>query len=217
MRYESDRIVEAHWQAEQAFVERYFDGILTPVRILDVPVGTGRFLGIYPVGAEVYGVDVSPAMLAEAQKKSSRGVVRLFEGDVTHLNSVADSSVDVIVCFRMLHLFASNDRRAMLREFARVLHGRLLLQAYVSAPAHRRIAHGLRSRVGVLFRRLKAVFCSSSHTPWGHIQSYPISMEEVSDLLAGVGLRIQCVHTLGSYHQQEILVIEAVCCGQGND
>src|SRR5688572_28751834 len=38
-------------------------------RILDAGVGTGRNIPYYPVGATVLGVDLSPAMLARAERR----------------------------------------------------------------------------------------------------------------------------------------------------
>jgi ubiquinone/menaquinone biosynthesis C-methylase UbiE len=38
-------------------------------RILDAGVGTGRNFAFYPPGANIVGIDISPAMLARAQQR----------------------------------------------------------------------------------------------------------------------------------------------------
>ena len=41
-------------------------------RILDAGVGTGRNMPFYPEGAEMIGIDLSPAMLAGAARRRAR-------------------------------------------------------------------------------------------------------------------------------------------------
>ena len=38
-------------------------------RVLDVGVGTGRNMPFYPPGAEIVGIDLSPKMLARAERR----------------------------------------------------------------------------------------------------------------------------------------------------
>jgi ubiquinone/menaquinone biosynthesis C-methylase UbiE len=38
-------------------------------RVLDAGIGTGRNIQFYPPGAQVVGIDISPAMLARAERK----------------------------------------------------------------------------------------------------------------------------------------------------
>src|SRR5712691_4773321 len=56
-------------------------------RLLDAGVGTGRNFPFYPRGAEVVGIDISPAMLARAERRrrSSGANVELRQMDVTKL------------------------------------------------------------------------------------------------------------------------------------
>ena len=39
-------------------------------RLLDAGIGTGRNIQYYPVGADVVGIDLSPAMLARAEERA---------------------------------------------------------------------------------------------------------------------------------------------------
>jgi len=68
-------------------------------RILDVGVGTGFSLPLYPRHAHVIGVDLSSKMLWEAQKKVLHERLRhvaLMEMDASHL-AFPDSTFDVVI------------------------------------------------------------------------------------------------------------------------
>jgi phosphatidylethanolamine/phosphatidyl-N-methylethanolamine N-methyltransferase len=67
--------------------------------VLDVGVGTGLSLPLYPSHARVVGVDLSRAMLREAQKKIRQqhlDHVTLLEMDATHL-AFPDRMFDVVI------------------------------------------------------------------------------------------------------------------------
>jgi SAM-dependent methyltransferase len=101
-------------------------------RLLDAGCGSGQFgLAFAARGAEVVGVDLSPAMVARArQHGAERGVdVEWREGDLTRLAD-PDGSYDAIIA-RVSLQFVPNPAAA-LTEFRRVLRpdGRL----YASIP-----------------------------------------------------------------------------------
>ena len=55
-------------------------------RILDAGVGTGRNFPFYPMGATITGIDISPAMLARAERRASAAAnIELRPMDVTKL------------------------------------------------------------------------------------------------------------------------------------
>src|SRR4029077_1436596 len=57
-------------------------------RILEAGVGTGRNFPFYPLGSEVVGIDLSPAMLSRAERRrhSAAAQVELRQMDVTRLD-----------------------------------------------------------------------------------------------------------------------------------
>jgi demethylmenaquinone methyltransferase/2-methoxy-6-polyprenyl-1,4-benzoquinol methylase len=67
-------------------------------RILDAGVGTGRNIPFYPGQSQVTGIDLSPAMLAQAGKRKARfgSDVELREMDVCK-TEFADGSFDAVV------------------------------------------------------------------------------------------------------------------------
>src|SRR5205085_8119269 len=67
-------------------------------RILDAGVGTGRNFPFYPPGSEVVGIDLSPAMLARAERRRPTAAARveLRQMDVTRLG-FPDRSFDAAI------------------------------------------------------------------------------------------------------------------------
>jgi ubiquinone/menaquinone biosynthesis C-methylase UbiE len=109
-----------------------FDGMSG--RILDAGVGTGRNIPFYPRGAEVVGIDQSPAMLARAARRAREfgRPVELHEMDVTHL-ALPDRSFDAAVASFLFCVLPNDLQVPALLEIARVLKpgGSLRLLEYV--------------------------------------------------------------------------------------
>jgi ubiquinone/menaquinone biosynthesis C-methylase UbiE len=120
-----------------------FDGLSG--RILDAGVGTGRNVEFYPQGAEVVGIDISPAMLARAARrlKKSSAAIELREMDVSRLDFPA-GSFDVAVATFLFCVLPDELQRPALRELGRVVRtdGSIRLLDYVrpQRPLRRAIA-----------------------------------------------------------------------------
>ncbi len=104
--------------------------------VLEVAVGTGLNLGLYPDGARLTGVDFSPAMLQRARDRARRlgRTVDLREGDA-HALAFPDASFDTVVC--TFSLCGIPDQRQAIAEMRRVLRpgGQLLLADHVAGSA----------------------------------------------------------------------------------
>jgi ubiquinone/menaquinone biosynthesis C-methylase UbiE len=97
--------------------------------VLEVAVGTGLNLGLYPEQATVTGIDLSPAMLEVARKRAAElgREVDLRVGNAQRLE-FDDASFDTVVC--TLGLCAVPDDGGAVDEMVRVLRpGGLLLLA----------------------------------------------------------------------------------------
>jgi ubiquinone/menaquinone biosynthesis C-methylase UbiE len=120
-----------------------FDGLSG--RILDAGIGTGRNVEFYPRGAEVVGIDISPAMLARAARrlKKSSATIELREMDVTRLDFPA-GSFDVAVATFLFCVLPDELQGPALRELGRVVRagGTVRLLDYVrpERPLRRAIA-----------------------------------------------------------------------------
>jgi len=102
--------------------------------VLEVAIGTGLNLPIYPADVRLTGVDLSPAMLAVARSRAAElgREVDLREGDAQSL-PFPDASFDTVVS--TLSLCAIPDDRAAIAEMRRVLRpgGRLLLLDHIGS------------------------------------------------------------------------------------
>ena len=102
--------------------------------VLEVAVGTGLNLGLYPEDARLTGIEWSPAMLEIARRRAGHlgRAADLREGDAQAL-PFPDASFDTVVC--TLSLCAIPDDKRAIAEMIRVLRpgGRLLLLDHVAA------------------------------------------------------------------------------------
>lgn len=91
-------------------------------RILDAGVGTGRNFPFYPPGAEVVGIDLSPAMLARAERRRPAAAtqVELRQMDVTRLE-FPDHSFDAAVATFLFCTLPDDLQVTGMRELRRVV------------------------------------------------------------------------------------------------
>ena len=110
--------------------------------LLDAGIGTGRNMPFYPQECRVVGIDVSPAMLAGAARRSERlgRPVGLVEMDVCQ-TGFADSSLDAVVATFLFCVLEPRQQLPALRELARVCKPngqiRLLEYSYSKDPVRR--------------------------------------------------------------------------------
>jgi ubiquinone/menaquinone biosynthesis C-methylase UbiE len=119
--------------------------------VLEVAIGTGRNLPLYPDSIRLTGVDFSPEMLQLAQRRAEElgRPVDLRLGDAQALD-LPDAAFDTVVC--TLSLCAIPDQRRAIAEMKRVLRpgGRLLLLDHVAAaPRAARAIQWLLERITV--------------------------------------------------------------------
>lgn len=103
-------------------------------RLLDAGVGTGRNILYYPSGSTVVGIDLSPAMLARAERRRNRlnAAVELRVMDVLHLD-FPDNSFDAAVATFLFCVLPEELQVVALRELGRVVKpgGLIRLLEYV--------------------------------------------------------------------------------------
>jgi len=124
-------------------------------RILEIGVGTGISLGMYPKNTRVVGIDLSPSMLDIAAEKSRRmgwGHVVLKRMDAERL-SFSDRSFDVCVAMYVVSVTPRPDR--LMAEMARVTKpgGRVFVVNHFTRPgtllrAFEKVLEPLAPRIG---------------------------------------------------------------------
>ena len=122
--YDRDRIGSAEWEREQEVVESFLRDARPRSNdlVLDIPVGTGRFLELYKsLGCRAAGLDISEEMLEQAVVRAADLELdaELGIGDITSI-AADDSSATVVICVRILNLLGFNDFRRALAEASRV-------------------------------------------------------------------------------------------------
>jgi ubiquinone/menaquinone biosynthesis C-methylase UbiE len=127
--YETVRKKQARWHRENELVE----ALLVPKKlgkVLDVPVGTGRFLKLYDtLGATlVDGIDISDDMLRLAAKKLRplRVPVALIKGDARKIHK-PNRYYETTVCIRFLDLIDEKAMRTVMTELCRVTKTQIIL------------------------------------------------------------------------------------------
>jgi ubiquinone/menaquinone biosynthesis C-methylase UbiE len=103
-------------------------------RVLDAGVGTGRNMPFYPRDAEMVGIDLSPAMLARAERRRAAldAKVDLRRMDVTRLD-FPDASFDAAVATFLFCVLPEELQAPAIAELGRVVKpgGEIRLLEYV--------------------------------------------------------------------------------------
>ena len=125
------------------------------MHVLDVGCGTGTNLMLYhAAGCNVFGIDLSPAMVEIAQKKlGGRAKIRL--GDASKM-PYSDESFDLVTGIFTLHEMPYEIRPSVISEMIRVVKhdGRILLIDYHPGPI--RFPKGWMYKAIILFFEIMA-------------------------------------------------------------
>jgi ubiquinone/menaquinone biosynthesis C-methylase UbiE len=122
-----------HWRETQLAIAEGISG-----RILEAGCGTAQLtLSLLERGLDVYGCDISPAMLGVGRHKLAahgQDPARLLTGDILRLPFAGDSC-DYVLLTGVLGLLSLRDQRLALREMLRVSRrGLRLLEPLVMRP-----------------------------------------------------------------------------------
>jgi ubiquinone/menaquinone biosynthesis C-methylase UbiE len=141
-------------------------------RTLEVGVGTGRNIPLYPSDVELTGVDLTPGMLDVARRRSVDRPVDLRVGDAQALD-LPEAAFDTVVI--TLCLCTVPDARTALAEARRVLRpgGQLLLIEHVRSPI--RPVRWLQKLLSPLFR---LVDDDLLRDPLDHLEAVGFHVEE---------------------------------------
>lgn len=171
--YDESRQIEQHWQMEDNFVKKYVRQNDIK-KLLDLPVGTGRFLNHYDKVDEIVGIDISETMLIEADNKAKtllfKDRISLSKGDVLNLH-FKDNEFDCVIVFRLFHLMPEELMSKAIKELCRVSSKDIVVQTYVIPSNNSR---RLLQKIASKFIRPKIIKSNplNQQTPWSHIQAY---------------------------------------------
>jgi ubiquinone/menaquinone biosynthesis C-methylase UbiE len=199
--YERDRIGEAIWAREQEWVSRWIDTLPAGGRILDLPVGTGRFTDmLLAQRLYVHASDISDDMLKIAAQRGSsdKGRFSLSRDDVETL-PFAENHFDNVISWRLFHLLPPLVARRALGELARVCRGQLVVQFFgvEQCPWWREQVRFWKKLV--IGAQRPAEHAVGGSTPWAHIRSYPYTERGLKRLFSQCGLELVESRQLGVY------------------
>jgi ubiquinone/menaquinone biosynthesis C-methylase UbiE len=173
--YEIDRQNERHWNKEDYFLSNYLSNRKIE-KLLDIPVGTGRFFKHYNKIETIIGIDISDEMIKKAKEKvsllGSKSSINLEEGDVLNLR-FQNSEFDSIVVFRLLHLMPEDAVKQAIEELCRVANKDIVVQTYVGLSGIRYLLYKIISKLN----KYKSKDKIQEEKPWSHIQSYQHSQK----------------------------------------
>jgi SAM-dependent methyltransferase len=131
-RYVERRAGSRKWAREQSALQAVVAGLAPGTTILDVPLGTGRFLDFYArAGCRVLGLDISQDMMAVARDADGHESLRaLVQGDAASI-PLRDRCVDYVVCTRLSNWLPPPVLARAVSEFARIARRGLVIEARV--------------------------------------------------------------------------------------
>lgn len=127
--YDSERAKLAKWSSEQKIVEDLLANLPPDSSIIDIPVGTGRFIEAYHrLHLRAAGMDISPDMIMIAAGKSEKiGYgMPLRTADIRHIKA-ADGAFDTAVCICFLNWVDIDGAKEAFRELVRVARKSLIV------------------------------------------------------------------------------------------
>lgn len=124
--YDRKRSKRKKWKREMAVIQTLASEFDPGASVLDIPVGTGRFLPFYTgEDRKVYGFDISRDMLLQAKEKNGKNAGMAL-ADAEHI-PLPDKSIDYVVCIRLLNWVTGPVFKVVINELRRVARKGIIL------------------------------------------------------------------------------------------
>ena len=135
--YDARRVRQDKWRREFDVLETMLTGRALGV-VLDIPVGTGRFIPLYRRFGfkSIMGGDVSTDMLNAARKYAGKDL-GLFQTDILDIK-MHGREVDCAVCIRLLNLLSEQEMQRAVSELCRVANDHVILSIRLGNELKRR-------------------------------------------------------------------------------
>jgi ubiquinone/menaquinone biosynthesis C-methylase UbiE len=205
-RYDADRQDGVYrrwrWRAEIDALRKTVAGLGGSLRILDVPVGTGRMLdALQEQASVVVGADVSVDMLRLARDRSQPDspVVPVVAGDALALPFPA-KAFDIVVSIRFFQHLPESVVVEALREFTVIARRGVLVQVPLIQPLSPLVWMAARA-----LHRLRHPLRAAPPPPRGRF--FPTTTEELSRVAGLAGLSVESMSVVNSRVGQLRLVL----------
>ena len=132
--YERLRKKDRYWSWENDFLKSFLAKSKNLNSIIDIPIGTGRFLEFYKKYTfDIYGVDISADMLKKTKEKilkyNLEKRVTLKKHNISS-NDFIMSNAKVTICFRLFHLLKKSEIKIVIENFAKFTDEKIILQVF---------------------------------------------------------------------------------------
>jgi ubiquinone/menaquinone biosynthesis C-methylase UbiE len=127
--YDKERVGEKKWLAEEKIVKRFLAQLPEGSSVLDIPVGTGRFISLYKqFNFRATGIDVSRNMLDESKEKliAHSFKMDLNQGSIFKIG-FPEGYFDIVLCVRFLNWIDYSNLNFAIKEISRVSHRNLIV------------------------------------------------------------------------------------------
>lgn len=148
--YNAERKDSADWTNENIIIEDFMAHIPRGAAVIDIPVGTGRFMEFYKRHQLIpTGFDISDDMLAAAREAAAHcGIgAQLKKGDIRKINA-PDKSFEAGLCIRFVNWIDFEGFKGAIAELDRVVRSILIVTV--------RVQHTPRTLLEKLRQRWKA-------------------------------------------------------------
>ncbi len=138
--YDKRRRNTVQWKLEQKKIEKILEKIRNNknghLKVLDIPVGTGRFFKSYKkLGFKVTGVDISQDMIKQAEDRSKElNLNAKFEKGNIFSIPHENNSFDLSVCTRFMNHIDFDNFRKALKEIKRVSKSYIIIDLKIWKP-----------------------------------------------------------------------------------
>lgn len=210
-KYEADRISQTIWEKEQQYIENTINSLQNNETVLDIPVGTGRFIPLYEAkGLTIIASDISSDMLNEARKKAENLSLIKFQVEDAEALTLASHTCDHIVCWRLTHLVPPSSLDRIFLEFSRVVKKTVYMQFFYIQPT----SNILQQAVQKVKKLLSTVLSSNrpgnalpTEEPWGHIQTFVHSHRHIQSASRAAGLTLVKIDKIEDKHNPELIYV----------
>lgn len=209
LNYEKNRIVEPIWHREQEYVHKYISSLPKGKSVLDVPVGTGRFIKYYLENEmKVHLVDISSDMIdiVKSSYKENINNINIKNESADNL-TFDDTSIDYIICWRLLHLTPLPVLTSIVSELARIVKKEILIQVFSvqSKKDIKTIMYVFLQFVKDLVNNIK-IKKKTVCAPWSHIDCYSHKEVDLIKCFDDNDLIIKEISTIGYYNGSPVKV-----------
>lgn len=135
--YNKDREDSNKWKGENSAVKDALKD--TTGKVLDIPIGTGRFIPIYKkFNLDFIGMDVSEEMMVQAREVDPEA--EIVFGDIMDI-PLGDKSIESTVCTRLLNLMTEDEMVLAIKEMGRVTKERIICALFTGEHQERHHRH----------------------------------------------------------------------------